>query len=354
MRHILFFLLSIGSVSVLAEPIPPHLGEWDFTDSASYFKSSGNFATSGTSSTDLINNGSFTAFDDTLGVSYDAFTSMRFSVNLGYANTSSSNNFTSYSGNGMSEGGASAQYWFRDKRWALVPTVSAEFPFYRNSTTQTSSYLGNGAVYGEGGGWGLLYYHPVTIYAYVGYRYQDSGLASLLMNDIGASYRFNVARIRVGVRGESTITNDNDTGNLQNTFNRNLQMSLVQSGSMKYYSMNPTLWEGYGEADWLFTRMIEAGLGFSQTFYGNNSAFGWTVTGFFRFRLPTKEARHESTSGGSEYGEAPPITEPIFAPVGTEEDTPTPTRKGRRAPPRQQKTIDQMMQETEKSLEKKN
>jgi len=354
MKHILFFLLSIGSASVIAEPIPPHLGEWTFTDYASYFKSSGNFASSGTSSTDLPNNGSLTAFDDTVAVSYDAFQSMRFSANLSYANVSSSNNITSYSGSGLSDGGASAQYWIRQKRWAIVPTVIAEFPFYRNSTTQTSSYLGNGTVYGEAGAWGFLYYHPITIYGYIGYRYQDAGQASLLMNDIGASYRFDTARLRIGVRGESTVTNDNDTGNAQNTFNRNVELGLVQSSSMKYYSMNPSVWEGYGEFDWLFTRMIEAGAGFSQTFYGNNAAYGWTVTGFFRFRLPTKENRHQPTSGGTEFGEPPPISEPIFAPVGTEEESPAPTRKGRRSQPRQQKSIDQMMKETEKSLEKNN
>jgi hypothetical protein len=348
MRHILFFLLSIGSASIFAEPIPPHVGEWTFTDYASYFKSTGNFVTSNTSSTDLLNGAYFSAIDDTLTVSYDAFPSLRFSANLGYASTTAADNLTSFTGQGLSEGGLGVQYWFRDKRWAIVPTLNGEFPFYRNTYIQTTSLLGNGTVWMEGGIWGLLYYHPVTAYAYIGYRYQDSGLAGWLTNDLGASYRLDTARIRIGVRGETTVTNDNDTINPNDIFLRNNLISNVDRGSLKYYSINPTVWEGYGEFDWLFSRMFEAGLGYAQTFYGSNAAYGWTVDGFIRFRLPTKDGHRPPP----ENNEPPPASEPIFAPAGTEEQS-SPKPRARQQS-RQQKNIDQMMQETEKSLENNN
>lgn len=329
----------------MAEPIPPHVGELSFTNSTSYYRSAGNYITGGTSSTDLPIGGYFSYLSDGLSINYDAFPQWRFNANLNYGYTTASNSVTTFTGQGLTEGGLGAQFWLRQKRWAIVPTLQAAFPFYRNSLTQTDAMIGNGSVFGELGAWGLLYYHPITGYGYLGYRYQDNGLAGLMMVDLGASYRFDTARLRLGIRGETEVTEDSDTSQ---PYFRNLILASVDNNSQKFYSVNPTVFEGYAEFDWLFTRMWEAGAGFAQSFYGNNAAYGWTVTAMVRFRLPTTEASRNTPRNQPEYYEPPAISEPIFAPVGTEEDTPAPRRKNVR---KKSKNIDQMLKDTEKSLE---
>lgn len=351
MRHILFFLLSIGSVSVLAEPIPPHVGELTFTDYFNYYRSSGNFTNWGTSSSDYPRGGDFSVMSDTLSINFDASPQWRVNANLSGAMVKADNTIDPYTGKGagLTEGGASAQYWFRRKKWAIVPTVQAAFPFYRNSLTQFDAMIGNGTIWAEGGGWGLLYYHPVTIYGYAGYRYQDSGLSGWFTADLGASYRFDFARARVGFRGETTVTDDRDTSQ---PFIRNFTLANVNNSSLKYNSINPTVFDAYGEFDWLFSRQWEAGVGFSQSVYGNNAAYGWTVTGMVRFRLPTNAGVRPDPVSQPEYNEGPPISEPIFAPVGVPEDQVAPQPKSNGSHGRKKKSIDQMIKDTERQLQK--
>ena len=43
MRLILFFVTGLITFSARAEPIPPHLGEWGFSDYFSYYNTSSNY-----------------------------------------------------------------------------------------------------------------------------------------------------------------------------------------------------------------------------------------------------------------------------------------------------------------------
>lgn len=354
MRHILFFLLSLSSFFIAtawAEPIPPHIGEWNFTDSLSYYRTAGNYSnnyplSAPANSGDLPNNGYLSTLTDTVAVNYDAFKFLRLNANFSYNRTtiSGANQFlapVNLTASGMSDAGLGAQYWFRSKRWALVPTLTGGIPFYRNSETQTGAMLGNGTSWIEGGTYGILYYFPVAVYGYAGYRYQDSGQAGLANLELGGSYRLSRARLRVGVRGETTVANDKETGN---PFYRNQVLANVDAASLHFYSVNPTLFDVYAEGDWLFTRMWEAGLGFSQSVYGINTAVGWTVTAMIRFRLPGGDSRH-SVGSQQDYLK-PAISEPIFEPKGTEDDNIDPTPRGAH-----KKSLDKMLKDTEKSLD---
>lgn len=356
MRHIWFFLLSISSFFVAvasAEPIPPHVGEFSFTDYLSYYRTAGNYSSnysypigfaSNMSSGDLAGGGSVSTLNDTVSASWDPLATLRFTASLTYDYTTNSSSPTtnnplgaSFNASGLSEFGYAAQYWMRDKRWAIVPQISGGVPFYRNNYSQGGALLGNSATWVEGGGYGILYFYPVALYGYVGYRYQDSGLAGLVNMDVGASYRFNRARLRAGVRGETEVVEDRETSN---PWWRNNLLNTRMAGSLHYYSVNPTLYDAYVEGDFLFNRMIEAGVGFSQSIYGENTAVGWTVTGMIRIRLPSNADRKNLHQDYLK----PSIAEPLFVPKGTEDDV-DPTPRGRR------KDIDKMLNDTEKSLD---
>src|SRR5262249_55914570 len=142
----------------------------------------------------------------------------------------------------------------------------------------------NAAIWGEVGSWGILYFHPINVYGYIGFRYQDQGLAGLLNYDFGASYRLPEWRLRGGLRGFTSALKDTYTANpdWRNTVN-----DRVDNTSMRFYSVNPTVTEVYVEGDYLFNRQFEAGLGFAQSLYGVNYSQGYTILAMIRFRLPT-------------------------------------------------------------------
>jgi hypothetical protein len=370
MRLILFFLLSVGCVTgfVEAEPIPIHLGQWTFTDDLSYFRTVANYVNSGTSTTTLPNGGSYYSLIDQVHVEYDAYPGLRLSANTGLGYAVANNSVATYTGTAVTEISLGAQYWFKQKSFAIVPSLQGGFPINRVSTNTNDSLVNEGTVWGEPGAWAIGYMHPFAIYGYLGYRYQDGGRAGLMTSDVGGSYRFATARLRVGFRGEQTLQKDNLTG--ANEPQRNIVTSKVDSGSFRYYSINPEYYEGYGEFDWIFSRDLEAGGGVAQSFYGADSAAGFTVMAMVRYRIPG-DARTASSSGSynSRYNEFEshdsfqPEQEKydtkIFKESDPEADIINSNRRSLRPAqqpavkkPKRRKKIDTMIQETEKSLEK--
>ncbi len=346
MRLILFFLLCTLSIGAVAEPIPPHLQQWSFSDYFSYYRSVANYVTAGTASASLPINGSFSVMQDTLAVEYDAIRNLRFDANTAYAYSTASNNVTTFTGSGFTEFSAGAQYWFKNSAGAVVPSLHFGYPFYRvdvNSPPAANALISNAAAWTEGGLWGIFYFYPWAAYAYAGFRYQDGGQAGLLPLDLGVSYRFPEARVRLGIRGETTVMNDTYTNNPGLRLNT---PNVVDAGSLKYFSLNPTVFEAYGEFDYIFTREWEAGAGAAQSFYGNNAAQGYTVLAMVRFRIPGARPAAAPVRGGPDFQEQEDrYNQRLF-----EESNPAHPPPQR--PPKKGKNIDKALKDTEKTLER--
>lgn len=363
MRLTLFFLITLTCVTNFtanAEPIPIHLGEWSFTDHLSYFRSGANFDNAGTNTSGLPLGGYYSLLHNQFSASYDAFKDWRFHASTGFGYAIGNNSNTTYSGFAMTEVSGGAQYWFKRRSWALVPSFQAAFPFKRVTFDTNDSLVNEGSAWLEPGAWGVLYLRPVNVYGYLGYRHQDGGRAGLLMSEAGVSYRFPSSRIRGGMRGQTAVVNDTHTGDQEHI--RNVVTSRVDAGSFKFYSVNPTLYEVYAEMDWIVTRQWEVGAGGAYTVYGAHAAHGWTALAMARFRIPSEKVR----SSGRRYVD--PISptydrfEPeeenydqmLFKEVKPDVDESAPDRPRRAKPlrPRNNKSIDQLMRDTEKSLEK--
>jgi hypothetical protein len=346
MRLILFFLLCISPLAE-AEPIPPHVGEWSFTDYLSYYRTSGNYGSPGFSTNSLPNDGSYYSIQDQVTANYDLSPHWRLDASVGYGYAVSDSTYFTYTGSDFTEGSGGIQYWYRRPMWAIVPTLHGGFPFFRINATFNDAMVGEGTVWAEPGSWGFIYLKPWALFGYFGYRYQDSGRAGLLNFNAGASYRFETARLRAGVRGYETAINDSLTN--QPGY-RNVVLSRVDAGSFRYYAVNPTVAEVYAESDFIFSRELEAGAGIAQSFYGANSAQGFTVTAMIRLRLPG-EGSPSVTNNGMDSGFEAPMDrydEKLFRDANPDHDVdPRPQPKTTK----KIKNIDKMMKETERSLE---
>src|SRR6185437_1478759 len=70
MRLILFFWLAALGRAALCEPLPPHTGEWTFTDHFSYYRTTANYGNLGMSSANLPLGGYYSLMSDQLAVNY--------------------------------------------------------------------------------------------------------------------------------------------------------------------------------------------------------------------------------------------------------------------------------------------
>lgn len=134
MRLIQFFLLCAFVHGALAEPIPPHLGEWAFSDYFSYYRTAGNYVNSGTSSADLPNGGYFQTMNDTLSVNWDAMKEVRVDANITYGTSQAVTNGITTTGQGFSEAYAGAQYWYRTRNTPWFPRGTSAFHFIESTT----------------------------------------------------------------------------------------------------------------------------------------------------------------------------------------------------------------------------
>ena len=140
----------------------------------------------------------------------------RHTIRLQYLdNVQRVSKLTNFNNSGFTEINGGAQFWFRREGWAIAPTLQFAYPFYRINVNApvplNSLLLSNASARIEGGAWGMIYFYPWALYGYLGYMYQDAGMAGLMPMDVGVSYRFSTARLRAGIRGYTTVTNDQYT-----------------------------------------------------------------------------------------------------------------------------------------------
>lgn len=345
----------MGVSSAIAEPIPPHLGEFTFTDYFSYYRSTGNFLSTGTTVTGLPNGGYFQTMQDQLAVTYDSAHNGRWDANLGYGLSSAGSSTATNAGQGVTELSAGYQYWYRQPNWSVVPGIHAGYPFYRISQISTEGALiSNASAWAEVGLWAMSYFQPGALYGYLGFRYQDGGLAGLLPFDFGASYRFPSARLRGGLRGETTIMPDtysNSPGQ------RNVVTDRVDNFSERFYSVNPTVVEVYSEFEYLISREWEAGVGGAYSFYGANTSQGWTLELMVRMRLPGEKPLSEPTPEPGSAWQFQENTEKyndqVFkesSPSEPEKDLPEPSPKPKPRKKKNRKKLDKLFRDTEKDL----
>jgi hypothetical protein len=132
----------------------------------------------------------------------------------------------------------------------------------------------------------------------------------------------------------------------------------VDAGSEKFYSVNPTNFEVYSEFDYIFMKSLEAGVGVAQSFYGVNSAQGFTAEFMVRFNLPGKNPPESSGDGFHEnvenykqnlFEESKPEVTP---PPTQNAETPQPQDQQQKPKKKKSNSLDKMFKDTEKSLEK--
>lgn len=363
MLTIFVTVFHLGFAGATELPAPPNNGQITAGAEAAYFKSDANYDDGGSSSSLP---GDFTQFLYKFGGAYDFGADWRFYGALDVSSVQASGATADNANSGLSDLHLGAQYWWREfSGIRLVPQADFTFPMAKVDESSSDAIISDGAMTLGAGSWALWEMHAFTPFAFLGFQYRDGGRSYLLPYNLGAQYTFGQRSfwVRGELRGYRTLIDDADTDN--RTF-RDTYLSGVNAGSYRYYAINPSLTELAFQAGTTFFENWEVYGGAAQSLEGKNAAQGPTVFAGVIFR------------GGADGGSSP--AEPAFSPGERSEDqftepeikyderlfnesdvvarpkkkTPAKRAAPAKKPPRKTPvSVDKMLQETEKSLERR-
>lgn len=278
---LIFFLLpffaSLFTISAHAEaPRVPREGTWETRFTLSYFDTTENFTSSGKQS--LLNRGEYTNLLGDFRFTYDWQPDWRFysSINMARADSSLASN------TGVNEIMFGAQKWMEAGPVDIAPEAEFVYPLWRVNEDSESPLLGEGAMRLKAGSWAFYPMGQVKPFVYAGFEYRDEGRAKVIPYSLGVKGRVQRFWLQGEVRGYERIIDDEDAGNNVRKIETATFLQDANSGSMRYYSINPSYSEIAVEGG---TRFGDWGVfaGFAYSVNGQNTAAGWTGWGGLTF-----------------------------------------------------------------------
>lgn len=365
-------------------PLPPAEGHYEIKAEFDYFSTGGNYNTDSTQ-TNFISGGHYTTMDGLGQLTYDFSKQWRAYAGLdgGQSGADVLDNLHSipalgyYPTNhntvsGLNQAWLGGQWWLRKGDFDIVPEVDLTLPFWRVDLNYMTPLLGEGATQFQTGAW-LRYQHwnEVTYLAYLGYDYRDGGRAGIMPWDVGARYELPQFYVEGDVRGFWTVITDAADRGV-----RDVYLNQTDAGSYENYAINPNRAEVAALAG---VRMgpFEIYGGGLYTFWGQTSAAGWGAQIGVKF----SGSLYKADNGNKDQFQEPPekYDDSVFkegAPVTPDntvpdvqqdniyqqqqQSAPAPAPKKKKVKKKHPNddsnsmpNVEQLMKETEKSLEKK-
>ena len=377
-------IFAVFSARAHESPEAPRQGRHKLQAELSYFQTDGNFADDGARE-GLLNGGSLQGFLTDFSYAYDLAPDWRLFAGFNVAMNESSDGTFTRSNSGLDEAYVGAQKWYDVGRLEWAPEVVATLSFVETDMASGDEVLlGDGANRGRVGAWVLAPMKGYRPYGYLGFEYRDHGLSARLPYEGGIKVYLGDWWAQGAVRGVQSVIDDDDAGN---ALPRDLYLQIVDGGSFKYYSVNPSYTEVAVDAGWR-SGAWGAYAGAAMTVLGTSAADGFTVSAgvsyafggaakrgggepaFERdeplppseeFNIKGEKYDHSLFEGDSktsvpEDGYAPPEPPPA-APKAGKPTKPVdvqvelrPVKKKRKKKPA--KSLDKMLNDAEKSLER--
>lgn len=161
---------------------------------------------------------------------------------------------------------------FQHGRFLLAPEAEAILSLMEVDPQGDEVLTSEGAHMATLGAWTTYDIWLMQPYAYIGYTYRDDGRSSLLPWRVGVQKKLSRWTFDIGVYGYRSITDDEYT---DSPAQRQNVTALVDGGSYRFYSINPSLTEVQMMVWHSWDRFSLAG-GATHTLEGKNAARGQT------------------------------------------------------------------------------
>lgn len=359
MRFILFsaviYFICLGSQSFAQLiQIPETIKQDTFmlSTGVNYFSTNANYSGGGGSYKDLPSSGRYDNIRlDALG-RYDYSNKLSLKGGFGFARATSHTDQIDRTNTGVTDVYFGAQYhYIKSPTWNLFPDVWFGYPLFRVGNS-TGPLLGEGAMYLQAGAWLMRRFGRFEPYVYLAYRYQDEGRAGLIPFNLGTRYKVEYMWLGLELGGFQRLSGDSQTA-----AQKALITDRYDGGSLRYYSTNPSLFEARAYAEGWLSQDMHLKVGVAQTVNGSSTAAGWSAFAVFSLDLsafsevstsnddrtpysPARKFRTEERDDTESY-----FQEKMEVPADGEPPAPRPRPKKRKA------NLEQMIHDTEKSLE---
>lgn len=273
----LLWVSAISSIAMAQLLPPPAPGEYQLKGEFSYFSSDGNYASDGVS-TSLENGSKLSTMMGSGELIVDMTRNIRLQGGFMGGQTAVDRydkieNVSSYHTNmGLSEAWVRGQYWLNRWGFDIVPDAAFYYPLFRVDTNSGDPLVGEGAMHLRAGGWLIYPMGSFFPYGFLAYEYRDEGRSAQLPYEVGLQWApGNEWWAQLGVRGFSAMSADSN-----NTKEREEYLFKIQGGSERFYSVNATSTEVIAMFGTHFGQLgLYAGAG--ATVMGHNSAHGYSA-----------------------------------------------------------------------------
>ncbi len=277
---------------------------WDFQVGTNYFSSEANYD-SGGKEQNLVSGAKYTLLDLNFESRYIPRRDLSVFGMLNVGNSESDNTIAKRSNSTINELIAGMDFIAYSDQFELVPELGVLVPFEKVDQNSDSSLNSEGVLQV----WGRLIaqkdFGKFQGYGWAGIQYRADGRSILLPWGIGG--RFRIPRVRLGgeLYGSQSISDDQDKGT-NKELTRAAYLNQVNAGSLKFYSINPSLIDTMAYATFLMTPNWSLQVNGGMTVAGTNAAAGFHVGGFLRYTFDMTEG----------YVEKPFV--PVMSPVPAE------------------------------------
>lgn len=348
MLTVFLLLLGIPFEARAQAPELPIENQYELRLESSYFTTSGNFNTGGGSTTGLDENSSFTTSQTQFQALYDLRKNLRLNggLNWGWSESYDGVFDTARHHSGVSEYFAGVQHWTRMDYLFLAPQADFVFPAFRIDENSDQVLIGEGAMRLRGGSWALLRIQHFRPFIYLGYEYRDEGRSHLVPYHLGIQYNSPKFWAQFDFRGYESLIDDEDS-NFRDE--RDLYHRRVNGGSYHFYAINPAYSEIAMEAGFALGP-VNLKTGFALSMNGSSSAEGWTGLVGISYAPNLKREDRVEAEKRFEF-KTEKYDQSLF--IEDAEPTQPPAKRKIRKKVREKPAVDQLLQDTQRDLEKK-
>ena len=272
----LLFTLTVQSVFAQSQYNSLHfyeLGRWDFTTGIDFMKTEHNYEVDGGSFEKLQNSHYYQTTNFDLGARWNAISNAAFYTQLKMTMAESEDFNIIRTNSGLNELKIGSDFLLTEAYFDIIPEIYFIYPFARVDKSADDVLLGEGAMELTAKLWVQKNWSSIFAYAMGGLTYRDEGRAMLLPYSVGLEWDNSILDIGGEVGGFFRLNNDDET---DNRIIRTAVTNKVNGGSLKYYSVNPSLLEAKVWLNMDFSQEFSLRGGLAQTLNGESSAAGMT------------------------------------------------------------------------------
>lgn len=160
-----------------------------------------------------------------------------------------------------------------DEDWGLVPEVQVNIPLTTVAEGTDEIVVSDGVFEARAGAYLSSHFDFLSGYLYGGYAHRSGGLSGLLPYELQLVKGLGNTQVSLGVWGFESLTDDQFTNQRSR---REAITNRVNGGSLRFYSINPSVTEVGGSFGLPIGEALFLRLGAQTTLRGKNTAQGST------------------------------------------------------------------------------